>query len=232
MNNNNFKPKLATGSLVLVRNFILFYFLCFSHNALGISVENESKYETNYKEYNTTINITEPEDALVVEMSKTKEKKKYFNNHHFYFYGGYNPFTPTWNIGFGMYIFKFNLELDAAGLYKESIIINDESMTGINASLLAGYGINLGNRFRLTPQIGWVTQTYNSIGKEYSYHERPEPPSYNRFTIATKIDFAVCDLITLSFTPKYIFNDKFEHGIYCNLNLTIGVTDLLYNGYK
>lgn len=181
-----------------------------------------------YNEHNTTINITKPKDVLVVELSERKEKKKYFNNHHFYFYGGYNPFTPTWNFGFGMYIFKVNLECDLAGLYKNTILFNDKSLNAFNISILAGYGFNIGNRFRLTPQIGCVNQSYNSIGKDDPYYEQPKIPSSNRFTIATKLDFALCDIITLSFAPKYIFNDTFEHGAYCNLNLIIGITDLLY----
>ena len=162
-----------------------------------------------YKKQSKTIKFDENLQDTYFEL---KEKKVYFKPKKFYFTAeaGFNPlFYNALELNYGIEISNIILELDLAYPYidDELGIYYDEGQFRFNL----GYGFNLGDRFRLSP----------NIGMGYGADEENES---SLLSIGTKAEFALTSWLELNLSPRYVFPLEYPgnySGFSCSINLQL-----------
>ncbi|MCM1491575.1 MAG: hypothetical protein NC095_12245 [Muribaculum sp.] len=181
-------------------------------------------------------------------------------DYEFYIQPGYNTATSGVVLGLGGFMKGFNLEgnLMAGVSTSEKIYWNDldgESMPyaatyrPIGGNIKIGYGIGIGERIRITPQIGLQYITLKEKGDsefttgEYSdlpqlYHEAADGSHSIGASVGARFSIYLFSHIGLSVTPEYTKGvkqsdgfkalsevsskiKKYGEGFGCNINLTI-----------
>lgn len=178
----------------------------------------------------------------------------------FYIQTGYNSSLPGGEIGIGGFIHGFNIEGNfLAGLSEsERIYWNDHSGTSmpfaatyrpLGCNLKVGYSIRLGERFRITPQIGMqyiiLKETPAEIEEANDYTEWPaqyDRAADNSNTLGAsagvRVSFSILKNIGISVSPQYTLKvsqtegyrdlsevsdkiKKYGEGFGCSINLNI-----------
>lgn len=143
---------------------------------------------------------------------KLKEKKVYFDKTFcFTFEGGYNPlYMNSLEFGYGLELKNFIL-FDM--LFSIPTIKNQNTFNNTyQFSYYIGYGIKLGNRFRVSPIIGVLTDDSSETSVSCS--------------IGTKTEFALTPWFALNIAPRYAFpiaNLGNISGFSCAINLQFRV---------
>ena len=142
-----------------------------------------------------------------------KEKKEYFSKTCFTASIGYNPlYFNAIEFGLGWDVKHFSFGMDFSGPTIEGVDGDDLSQVNFNF----GYGFKVGNRFRISPNIGLTiygnknedsdsseTDQYVSFTNEDS--DSSETDSYASFTIGTKAELALTSWLVLNIAPRYVF---------------------------
>lgn len=170
--------------------------------------------------------------------------RQYINPSSFYISSEYRYLNNSWiKLGIGGYIKGINIEANAMFSLKESEIIYwnvPDKMTkpyGYTYKPIfwggkIGYGFIIGNRTRITPQVG--TGILNIEGScVIEGNSLYEPSSHRGFSIPlaldTRIDFAVLPSVALSICPEYTIN-LIESELYKKLSDVSKTIDDYSNG--
>ena len=159
-------------------------------------------------------------DKIYPSFEKTDEDRindkiiNYLKINSLYFQAGYNILGLSgMNIGVGGYIKNFNMEANYLIGFSKSGDIYWNDSSGDTMPIVAnyspmgfdfnvGYGILIGNRFRLTPQIGiqYVALSESADKKVANNANAMSLP------IGAKAEFAIVRHFAISLEPSYIIN--------------------------
>ena len=160
-------------------------------------------------------------NSSVASTSTVKSKKEsLIKKNDFYIQAGYNIIGLSGlNIGIGGYISNFNIEANyLLGLSKSENIYWDNTSgdnmpipttySPMGCNLKIGYGIKLGDRFRITPRLGM----------EYvALHEKAPTKVANNanaldMPIGLKVDFGIVEHFGISLEPSYLIGMNKSEG--------------------
>lgn len=163
-----------------------------------------------YQSYNKKLLLDGSTRDINVEL-----KRNYVQPFEFYVQAGYNPQCCSGiTIGFGGYIFNFNMEMNliASSSKSEPIYWSDPSndkqlpiaatyKPAFGYVYKMGYGIRLNRRLRLTPQAGIQ---YVQLTESMDSEDVITDPYVCSFTIGVRCSLALARHVGLSLTPEYL----------------------------
>lgn len=163
-----------------------------------------------YSDFNKTVRL----DGSVVD-KYVKLKRNYIKRNEFYLGAGYrmNALAGV-EYGVGFYLSNVNMEFGIITSGKESDKVywyRDGSeamptsttydMGGYSARI--GYGFRLGNRIRLTPQLGINHVVLKENVEEGDYYTYANGAYSTKGIVALNLDYALGNWIKLSLVPEY-----------------------------
>ena len=197
------------------------------------SVELKSK---GYSSYLKKMRLDGSTENVYVKM-----RRNFVRNYEFYMQAGYNPLSfPSWNIGLGGYIYRFNLELNYTGGISQSekiyisngtVIPEPATYTPSGFNFKFGYGLRCSSRLRFTPQIGIqfisLKEHFSGIyDYSLSCYNFADGSNTTSMTLGSRISFAISPWLGISASPEYVLPIHKSEGYKVLSNISSDINNL------